>query len=106
MPRMIVNRRLPLYNGIDIGNCNKDLYGPLRHCLSNGKLVQIAGLVVVNGTPTKVSEVTDQSADLRDGLADSIELGMGLWRKIGKKTSVKHSPAGNALQNRTMPDIV
>jgi hypothetical protein len=106
MTCVIVNRRLPLYNGIDIGNCNKDLYGPLRHRLGNGKLVQIAGLVVVNGTPTKISEVTGRSADVRDGLPDSIKLGKGLWRKIGKKPSVKHRPAGNALQDGTVLRIV
>jgi hypothetical protein len=103
---MIVNRRLFLYKGIDIGNCDKDLYGSFRHCLGYGKLVQITGLIVVNGTPMKVFEVTGRSGYLRYCFPDSIELGKGLRRKIGKKPSVKHRPTGNSLQNGAVLCVV
>jgi hypothetical protein len=102
MPGMIVNRGLPLYNGIDIGNCDKDLYGAFRHCLGNSKLVQISGLIVVDGTPMKFSEVMGRSVNVRCGLPDFLKLGQGLLRKIGKKPSVKHRPTGNSLQDEAM----
>jgi hypothetical protein len=106
MPGVIVKRRLPLYKAIDIGNGNKDLCGALRHCLGNRKLVQVAGVVVVNGTPQKISEVAGLPAGARCRLSDSIKLGKGLRRKIGNKSPVNHRLAGNVLQDGAVLNVV
>jgi hypothetical protein len=44
---MIVKSRLLLDDRVHIGNSDKDLYSPARHGFGNGKLIQIARIIVV-----------------------------------------------------------
>ena len=55
---MIVKRRLLLDDRVHVGNGDQDLGGPVRYGFGNGKLVQITRIIVVNGAPEKVPEIT------------------------------------------------
>jgi hypothetical protein len=47
-----------LDDSVDISNGDKDLYTARRHGFSNGKLIQIARIIVVDGTPEKAPEIS------------------------------------------------
>jgi hypothetical protein len=55
---MIVKYRLLLDDSVNVGNGDKDLGGPVGHAFGNGKLVQITRIIVVDGAPEKVPEIT------------------------------------------------
>jgi hypothetical protein len=58
LPRMIVKRRSLFDDRVNVGNGDQDLGGPVGHGFGNGKLVQIARIIVVDGAPEKVPEIT------------------------------------------------
>ena len=47
---MIVKRRLLFDDRVSVGNGDQDLGGSVAHGLGNGKLVQIARIIVVDGS--------------------------------------------------------
>jgi hypothetical protein len=103
---MIVNCRSPLDDRVNVGNGDQDLGGPVGHGLGNGKLVQIARIIVVDGTPEQVPKITRRLLSLRRWGVDSVKLGERLGRKIWNKSSFKHRPMGNSLQDRAVLSVV
>jgi hypothetical protein len=76
--------------------------------VGDGQLIQIAGVIVVDGRPREVRQV----ANLR-GVTARVTAGSGGRRhrpefgrrrrwKGGEQASLEHRPLGNALQDRTM----
>ena len=94
---MVIKYRLLLDNSVNIGNGDKDLYGPVGHGFGNGKLVQITRIIVVDGTPEKVPHISRRFLSSRCRPMDSVELGDCLRRKIRKKSSFYHYSTCNFL---------
>jgi hypothetical protein len=67
VPRVIVKRRLLLDDSVHIGNGDKDLCRPIGHGFGNGKLIQVARIIVVYGTPDKISQIAGRSSALVAG---------------------------------------
>jgi hypothetical protein len=99
---MIVKRRSLLDDSVNVGNGDQDLCGPVGHGFDNGKLVQIARIIVVDGAPEKVPEITRRSLSSHRRPVDSVEFGERLGRKIRNKSSFKHRPMGNSSQNQAV----
>jgi hypothetical protein len=97
---------LLLDDRVNVGNGDQELGGPIGHGFSNGKLVQIARIIVVNGAPEKVPEITRRSLNLRRRPVDSIKLGERRGRKIWNQPFFEHHPMGNSLQDRAVLSVV
>jgi hypothetical protein len=93
---MSVNCRLLLDDRVHIGDGDKDFCAPSGHSLDDRKLVQIARIIVIYGTPYKVPEITRRFLCSRRRSANSVELPACLEREIGKKSPFKHRPTGNS----------
>jgi hypothetical protein len=103
---MIVKCR-PLFDHcVNVGNGDKDLGGPVRQGFGNGKLVQIARVIVVDGAPEEVSEITRRFFRSHRRPVDSVELGERLGRKIRNKSPFKHRPVGDSLQDGAVLPVV
>ena len=61
-----------------------------------GELIQIPRIIVIDGTPGKVPEVSRRFFSSNCWTVDSIELGQRLGWGIRKKPSFKHRPPGDA----------
>lgn len=106
MLRMIIQCRW-LFNDLgNIGNRDKDLCSPIGQGLCNGKLVQIPRIIIVDGTPDKVSEIKRRFHHTRRRPVDFVEFGDRLDRKIRNQSSFQHCPAGNSLQDRAVLSCV
>ena len=103
---MIVQCRSHLHDRVDVGNGDKDLGGPVGHGLGNGKLIQIARIIVVDGAPEKASEVLRRGLNARRWAVDSVELDKCLAREIRNQPSLQHHPVGNAPQNGAVLFVV
>jgi len=82
------------------------LPNPAKAGFGNGKLVQIARIIVVNGAPEKVPEITRRSLNLRGWPVDSVKLGKRRGRKIWNQAFFKHHPMGNSLQDRAVLSVI
>ncbi len=58
MAGVLINCRSFLNKSVHISHCNKYLYLVSRHCLRNGKLVQVAGIIVIDRRPQKAPKIT------------------------------------------------
>ncbi len=103
---MIIKCRLLLDDRVYIGNGDQNLCSPVRHGLSDGKLVQITRIIVVEGEPGKVPEITRRLLSSPRWPVDFVELGERLERKIRNKSSFKHHPMGDSFQDRAVLSIV
>jgi hypothetical protein len=103
---MIVQRRLLFDDRVNVGNGDQNLGGPVGHGFGNRKLVQIARIIVVNGAPEKVPEITRRSLNLRGRPVDSIKLGERRGRKIWNQPFFEHHSMGNSSQDRTVLCVV
>ena len=92
---MVIKHRLLLDDSVNVGNGDKDLYGPVGHGFGNGKLVQITRIIVVDGTLEKVPHISRRFLSSRRRLMDPVKLGDCLRRKIRKKSSFRHHPTCN-----------
>ena len=99
---MIVKGRSLFDDRVNVGNGDQDLGGPFGHGFGNGKLVQITRIIVVDGAPEKVPEIARRFLSSRRRPVDFVELGKRLDRKIREKSSFKHRPTGNSLQDRAV----
>jgi len=99
---MIVKCRLLLDDSVNVGNGDQDLGGPVRHGFGHGKLVQITRIIVVDGAPEKAPEITRRFLSSRRWPVDFVEFGERLGRKIWNKSSFKHRPMGDLLQDQAV----
>ena len=95
--RMTVNCRTTLDDRIYVSHGNEYLHLVSKHRLGNGKLVQVPGVVIVNGAPEKVPEIMRRFLSSRRWPVDSVEFGQRLERKIWNKSAFEHRPMGNFL---------
>jgi hypothetical protein len=103
---MIVKCRSLLDDRVNVGNGDKNLCGPVGHGFGNGKLVQITRIIIVDGAPEKVPEITGRFLSLRRWPVDSVEFGERLGWKIWNKSSFQHRPMGNSLQDGAVLSVV
>jgi hypothetical protein len=103
---MLVKSGPFLNDRVDIGNRNKDLCGRIGHGFGDGKLIKIARIIVVDGAPGKVSEITRRWIGLRRRPVDCIKLGERLGREIGKKPSFDHRPTCDSLQEGAVLSVI
>jgi hypothetical protein len=91
---------------VNVGNGDQNLGGPVGHGFGNGKLVQIARIIIVNGAPEKVPEIVRRSLNLHGRPVDSVKLGERRGRKIWNQPFFEHHPMGNSLQDRAVLSVV
>ena len=82
MAGVFVNGR-PIFNErIHIRHGNQNLDFVSRHCLSHGKLIQVKRVIVINGSPQKIPQVTDWLAVYGCRCLNLVQLGERLRRKV------------------------
>ena len=65
LPRMIVQRRSLFDHRVNVGNGHQNLDRPIGQRFGNGKLVQIARIVVVDGAPEQVPKIAGRAIRCR-----------------------------------------
>ncbi len=103
---MIIECRPLFDDGVHIGDGDADLHGSCRHGFSNGKLIQIERIIIVDGAPEKVSEIARRCFSLCYRPADPVQLGKCLGREIREQSSFQHYPMSNSLQDGTVLYVV
>ena len=102
MASVSVNRRAALDDRIDVGHGNQDLDFVSGHRLGDGKLVQVARVVVVDGSPEQVSEVANLFPVDACRVLNQAEFAQCFGGKVGEQSPFGHRPAGDSLQNGTV----
>ena len=88
---MIVQRRLSCDQRVHVGDGNQDFHGPARQALCDGELIEVPGLIVIDGTPEKLREVA--SRGVRRGPVDAAQLRERLGGEIRDETLFHHYAA-------------
>ena len=99
---MIVKRRSLLDDRVNVGDGDQDLCCPVGQGFGNGKLIQITRIIVVNGAPEKVPEITRCPLISCRRPVDQVELGERLGRKVRNEPSFNHCPMRNSPQDRAV----
>ena len=84
----------PLDDRIHVGHGNEDLHLVAGHGLRHGKLVQVAGVVVVDGSPQEVPEVTNLTSVRGCRGLNPAEFGQCFGREVGEQSPFEPSPSG------------
>ena len=94
---MAVERRTFLHEGVHIGNRheNSDLSASKR--FGNGELVQVTGLVVVNGCPQQIAQVAHLAGHFGRPV-DGGEFLLCRWREVRLQAAINHGPVSNGSQ--------
>ena len=97
--RVPVNRRTALHGRIDVGHGHEHLDLVARHRLGDGKLVKVAGIIVVDGSPEKPPQVADLAAVHRRRSLNPAKLRQCLGGEVGEQSPFEHHPSGDRLQD-------
>ena len=99
MLRVLVDGGIFLDQRIHVRHGDEDLCLSLRHRFGKGELVQVLRVVIVDGSPEQISQVTSLrgKAHICRGL-NLGKLGDGLRGKFGEQSSRKHDSPGDVLQ--------
>jgi len=103
---MIVKRRLLLDDSVNVGNGDKDLGGPSGNGFGNGKLVQITRIIVVDGAPEKVPEITSRFPSSRAGPWIPSSSASAWGGKIGDEPLSSIARWATSLQDRAVLSVV
>ena len=84
MAGVIVKGRAILDERVQVSYGNQDLDLVVRHGLGHGKLIQIKGVIVVNGSSQKVPSVTNLLTIPGGRALNPGQFGEGFNRKVGE----------------------
>ena len=106
MPRVIVQSRSLFDDGVNVGDGHHNPGSPIGQSVGNGKLIQVPRIIIVDGAPEKVAEITRGAIRCSRWPVDSIKLGQRLGREIRDKSFFPHGLIGNSTQDRAVLIIV
>jgi len=90
---MRVQRRALAHQRVHIGNGHEDPGAAVRQRLGHRQLIQIAGVIIVDGCPQQAAQVA-HAAGRRGGRFDRRQFRLRGRRKIGLEPALEHRVAG------------
>ena len=102
MAGVLVDRRTALDDRIHVGHGHQYLDLVAGHRLGNGKLVQVTGVVVVDGSPQQAPEVADLAVAAGRRGPNPAQFAQCFGREVGEQSPLEHHPAGDRLQDGTV----
>ena len=96
--RMGVDGAALLDQQVHVGNGHQNLHRAARQHFAHAKLVQVARIVVVDGTPQQCRQVADAGAILQTSTRDAIQLAQRIGWKLGVQAARKHGFGGDGSQ--------
>ena len=83
---------------VDIGDGDEDFYSAVVTVFGDGQLIEVARLVVVDGTPETVAQVADVGAECDGRGMEGRELLKRACVEIRQQSPGEHGLPGDALQ--------
>ena len=98
MARMRVDR-CPLFDqGINIRNGDEQTHLPVLHCFYGGQLIQVTGVIVVDGAPRQAAQIPDMGILLHRWTAQSCQLLVNVAVELRLQAPAEHGPRGDRGQ--------
>ena len=101
-PGVVVGGAARLDQGVDVGDGHENAGGTVWQRFGDRQLVEVQGIVVVNGTPHEVAQVAGLAIARQHWRHQPVDLGEHLGRKVRQQSPLEHDAVSNLLQDGTM----